>query len=150
MAPWFTWLVVILGGIAAALQAPVNATLSSHTRPIPAALVSFLVGTTALTVITLLSLRGQGLSGLTRGLAAAPPWSYLGGLCGALVVLSIILGTEAFGVNSTLSLLLAVQLVVALVIDTFGLGVSRPLPVGWPQVVGLLLIIGGVRLVLWR
>lgn len=150
MAHWLTWLMVILGGVAAALQAPVNATLSSHARPIPAAFISFLVGAAALAVITLLTLRGQGLPGLLRGLSAAPPWAFLGGLCGAAVVLAIILGTEAFGVNATLSLLLAVQLVAALVIDAIGFGVGRPIPIGWPQVVGLLLIIGGVRLVLWR
>ncbi|HEY8345842.1 MAG TPA: DMT family transporter [Symbiobacteriaceae bacterium] len=150
MASWLTWLLVILGGIAAALQAPVNATLAAHIRPIPAALISFLGGCMTLLVLTLVSMRGQGITALVSGLAAAPRWSYLGGLAGALVVTAVIVGTAKLGVNATLSLLVAVQLIVALLIDTFGFGITRPLPVHWPQVVGLLLIIGGVRLVLWR
>lgn len=151
MTSWLTWLVIVLGGIASAVQPPINAKLATYIRAIPASLVSFLVGGAVLLVVTLFTLRGQGgLAGLTSGLAAAPPWSFLGGLAGAVLVTAIVIGTGQFGTYTTLSVLTAVQLAAALVIDTFGFGLTQRLPLGWPQVVGLLLIVGGVRLVLWR
>ncbi|BAD41849.1 DMT family transporter [Symbiobacterium thermophilum] len=150
MASWLFWLIIILGGVAGAVQAPVNATLAQHIRPIPASLVSFIVGGTALLALTLFTLRGQGLSGLGQGLSTAPPWSFLGGLCGAMVVSSVIVGTGAIGANATLSLLTGVQLIAALVIDAIGFGTAGPIPIRWPQVLGVLLIIGGMKLVLTR
>jgi len=150
MASWLIWLLIILGGVAGAVQAPVNATLAQHIRPIPASLVSFIVGGTALLVLTLFSLRGQGLASLGQGLASAPPWSFLGGLCGATVVSAVIVGTGKLGANATLSLLTGVQLIAALVIDAVGFGTAGPIPIRWPQVVGVLLIIVGMKLVLSR
>lgn len=151
MAPWLTWLLVIIGGIAASLQAPVNATLASHIRPIPSSLVSFLVGSATLLVITLFTMRGQGgLAGLGAGLAAAPAWSYFGGVFGAVVVTAVTVGTDAFGVNTTLSFITAIQLIVALLIDTVGFGSRQPVPIHWPQIAGLVLIVTGVKLVLTR
>lgn len=150
MTSWLTWLVMVLGGIAAAVQPPINATLATHIRSIPAALVSFVVGGAALAVVTLLTLWGKGFAELGEGLAAAPGWSYLGGLCGAILVAATIVATQKFGTYTTLSVITAVQLAVALLIDTFGFGLAQRLPMGWQQVVGLLLVIGGVRLVLWR
>ncbi len=150
MAPWLIWLLVVLGGVAGALQAPINATLAQHIRPIPASLVSFIVGGLALLVLTVVTLRGQGLSGLGAGLAGAPPWSLLGGLCGAVVVTAVIVGTGSHGANATLSLLTGVQLIAALLIDAAGLGTAGQIPIRWPQVVGVLLIIGGMKLVLTR
>lgn len=150
MTSWLIWLLIFLGGVAGALQAPVNATLAQHIRPIPASLVSFIVGGTALLVLTLFTLRGQGLAGLGQGLAGAPPWSFLGGLCGAMVVTAVVVGTGNLGANATLSLLTGVQLIAALVIDAIGFGTAGPIPIRWPQVVGVLLIIGGMKLVLTR
>ena len=150
MAPWLTWLLMVLGGVAGALQAPVNATLARYVRPIPASLISFTVGAVALLVVTLFTMRGQSLSSLAGGLSAAPAWSLLGGLCGAVVVSAVIVGTGAVGANATLSLITAVQLVTALLIDAAGLGTAVQIPIRWPQVVGLLLMIGGLKLVLTR
>mgnify|MGYP000026192080 CR=1 FL=1 len=150
MAPWLIWLLIVAGGVAGALQAPVNATLAQHIRPIPASLVSFTVGAAVLLVVTLFTLRGQSLSSLAGGLASAPAWSFLGGLCGAVVVSAVIVGTGAFGANATLSLLTGVQLVAALLFDAAGLGTAGPIPIRWPQVVGVLLMIGGIKLVLTR
>jgi len=150
MAPWLTWLLMVLGGVAGALQAPVNATLARYVRPIPASLISFTVGAVALLVVTLFTMRGQSLSSLAGGLSAAPAWSLLGGLCGAVVVSAVIVGTGAVGANATLSLITAVQLVTALLIDAAGLGTAGQIPIRWPQVVGLLLMIGGLKLVLTR
>jgi len=150
MASWLVWLLIVLGGVAGALQAPVNATLAQHIRPIPASLVSFAVGGLALLVLTLFTLRGQGLSGLGQGLAAAPPWSFVGGLCGAMVVSAVIVGTGKIGANATISLLTGVQLIAALLIDAAGLGTAGQIPIRWPQVVGVLLILGGMKLVLTR
>ena len=150
MASWVTWLLIVAGGVAGALQAPINTTLARHTGPIPASLVSFTVGALTMLVLTLFTLRGQGISGLAGGIAAAPPWSLVGGICGAVVVTAVLVGTGSIGVNATLSLMTGIQLIAALLIDAVGFGTVGPIPIRWPQVVGVLLMIVGMKLVLTR
>ena len=65
------------------LQAPVNARLAVATGRIPAALVSFLVGTGGLALVVLISGGAGGLADI--GDAAA--WELCGGLIGAAFVL---------------------------------------------------------------
>lgn len=143
-------ILVVCGGVAAAIQPSVNATLASHIRPIPAAFVSFAVGTVALFLLTLWTLRSQGVPGEGRVLLGAPGWAYTGGLLGVVMVTAMILGTPALGVSGTVSLFVFAQLTASLAIDTFGLAGRPALPLHWPQVLGILLVAGGVRLVLWR
>lgn len=150
MSTVLAMILVVVGGVAAAIQPSVNATLASHVRPIPAAFFSFLIGTVLLFILTLWTLRGEGLPTLGRSLAGLPTWTLTGGALGVVMVTATIMGTAALGVSGTVSLYIFAQLSMSLVIDAFGL-VGRPvLPIQWPQIVGALLIAGGARLVLWR
>lgn len=143
-------LLVVLGGIAAAFQPSVNATLASHIRPMPAASLSFFIGTLVLFVLSFWTLRDRTLPEFGRELAGAPMWAYLGGLLGVVMVSAMILGTPVLGASATVSLFVAAQLTFSLVIDAFGL-VGRPaIPINWPQMVGVIMTAVGVRLVLWR
>lgn len=150
MSTGLALLLVLLGGIAAAIQPSVNATLATHVRPMPAAFLSFFIGTVVLFLMTLWTLRDRTLFAFGQELAGAPLWAYVGGVLGAVMVSAMILGTPVLGASGTISLFVSAQLTFSLVIDTFGLAGRPALPIHWPQIVGVLLVAAGVRLVLWR
>src|SRR6201981_3094242 len=80
------------GGLIAA-QAPINAGLGKATGSIPAALVSFSVGTLALATVVVLSGKAGGLSSTFD-----VSWYYLlGGFLGALYVLNALIAVSAIG-----------------------------------------------------
>ena len=108
-----------------------------------AALVSFLVGTTALTAMVLATRTALPARGT---FAAVPYWAWLGGLCGAFyVAISTIVAAE-LGAASLLVLALAGQLAMALVIDHFGwLGLPQN-PITWVRVAGVCLVAAGAWL----
>jgi transporter family-2 protein len=85
-------LTAIAGGLIA-LQAPINAGLGKATGSLPAALVSFLVGTAALAAIVVLSGKAGGL-----GSTFDVSWYYLlGGLLGAVYVANALIAVTAIG-----------------------------------------------------
>jgi transporter family-2 protein len=115
-------LAVVLGGVAIALQAPVNAALARELGgPVPAAAVSFGVGFVVLLVIAL----AQGQGGAFLKLPQVPTWTLVGGCLGAWYVLSAVWGVTHLGVLTLVAALILGQMTAAMVIDATGaLGVS--------------------------
>lgn len=137
-------LVVAFAGAATALQAPINARMSGAVgSPVNAAFVSFLVGTVALGVLAL-ALQARPDVTAARGL---PAWAWLGGLCGAVFVVAATWGVPRLGVATTITLMVAGQLILSLALDHFGaFGVPQQ-PLNLTRVAGVALVIGGVLLV---
>jgi transporter family-2 protein len=135
-------LTAIVGGVLA-LQAPINAGLGRATGPLPAALVSFLVGTLALALIV-------GLSGDLGGLSSTfdVRWYYLvGGVLGAAYVTMALIAVKSIGAGGVAGATITGQLATAVVIDRLGiLGLERtPLSAG--RVVGIALLLAGTYLI---
>lgn len=108
----------ITAGFGLAVQVGMNAQLRKVLQSAnSAALISFLVGTTAL--LALLVVTRTALP--TRdSIAAVPAWAWFGGLFGAFyVAISTIVASE-LGAASLLALALMGQLAMALVVDHFG------------------------------
>lgn len=81
--------------------------------------------------------------------AANPSWySYFGGVFGAMIVVLMVLGITQIGVSSTLVLSIASQLVLAAVIDHFGLLGQYRSGISTIQIAGLLLVCFGAYLVI--
>lgn len=142
-----TYLVLaFLIGCAIPLQAAINSRLKEHLEgsTLLAALVSFSVGTIALAVIYAFGdQRWKALGGLAR----AEAWQLTGGLLGALFVFGTTLLAPRIGVAKMLSLLVAGQVIVSLVMDHEGwLGlVQREFTVA--RVSGAVLVVAGAVLV---
>lgn len=115
-------LAVVLGGVAIALQAPVNAALARELGgPVPAAAVSFGVGFAVLMVIAL----AQGQGGAFLKLPQVPAWMMVGGCLGAWYVLAAVWGVNSLGVLTLISAVILGQMTAAIVIDATGaLGVA--------------------------
>lgn len=137
-------ILVTLAGAATALQAPLNARLSTAVgSAVNAALVSFAVGTLALMGLALVFQVRPDMAA-----ARALPWyAWMGGLCGVVFVIAATWGVPRLGVATTITLMVAGQLLLGLVLDHFGAFGAPRQPVNLGKIAGVALVIGGVLLV---
>jgi bacterial/archaeal transporter family-2 protein len=136
-------LTVVAGGLIA-MQAPINSMLGKSVGTFAAASVSFIVGTIALVVITLLVGGGFGDVGEARHLS----WYYLmGGILGAVYVTTALVAVRELGAGGVTAATIAGQLTLSLVIDQLGvLGVDER-TITWDRVLGVLLLAVGTLLI---
>jgi len=143
-----TLLLVLLGlaaGSGIPVQASLNSALRQHLgRPEWATLVNFGVGFVAMAAVLLV----QRVALPTAAqVARAPWWTWTGGALGAFFVFSTVVLTPRLGVATSLALILAGQLLSALVLDHVGaLGLAtREVTPG--RLAGVVLLAAGVFLV---
>ena len=70
----------------------------------------------------------------------------LGGVLGLIITVTVMLGVGKLGPTVAISIILIAQLLVAALIDAFGLMGSDKIIFSWNKYVGLLLMLGGVLL----
>ena len=137
-------LAVVFGGAATALQAPTNAKMMTAVgSPVNAAFVSFAVGTAALGILAVI-LQTKPDMAASRAL----PWyAWVGGLYGAIFVVAAAWGVPKLGVATTITLMVAGQLMLSIGLDHFGvMGVPKN-PVSLGRIAGVAMVVGGVLLV---
>ena len=135
--------VVSVGGVAVAVQAPVNSALSRAIgNNLFAATISFGVGFVLLLALS----TARGAVPTLGDLRAAPWWAWLGGVLGALYVWSAIYSVPKLGVVTMIATLILGQLVGAIVLDAigaFGLPVKE---IGWQRILAIVRVAGGAIL----
>ena len=130
------------GGLIA-LQAPINAGLGKSTGSLPAALVSFGVGTIALAAIVVLSGKAGGLSSTFD-----VSWYYLlGGLLGAVYVANALIAVTVIGAGGVAAATITGQLTFSVLIDRFGLFGLDQVALGPERVAGIVLLLAGTVLI---
>jgi transporter family-2 protein len=130
------------GGLIAA-QAPINAGLGRSTGSLPAALISFSIGTAALAAIVVLSGKAGGL-----GSTFDVSWYYLlGGFLGALYVTNALIAVSAIGAGGVAAATVFGQLTTSVVIDRLGLFGLDQVPLSPERVLGVVLLLAGTVLV---
>lgn len=140
-------LLAVAAGCFVGLQAPVNARLGRQIGALQAATVSFAIGTLALILVA--SLSSGGLSGIANA-TRAPWWALIGGILGAFYVTVALLTVRTLGLSGLTAIVVTGQLVVAAVIDRFGLLGIPKLHLSTPRIAGLVLLVLGVVLVVRR
>lgn len=129
------------GGLIA-LQAPINAGLGRATGSLPAALVSFSIGTLALAAIVVLSGKAGGL-----GSTFDVSWYYLlGGLLGAIYVTNALIAVSAIGAGGVAAATITAQLATGVAIDRLGLLGLEQTPIGFDRALGVALLVAGTFL----
>ena len=109
-----------------------------------AALISFLVGTTALILLLVLT---RTPVPARDTLASVPAWAWFGGLMGAFYVAISTVVASQLGTASLLGLALSGQLAMALVVDHFGwLGLPEH-PISLTRIAGVILLAAGAWLI---
>jgi transporter family-2 protein len=136
-------LTAVAGGLIA-LQAPINAGLGRATGSLAAALVSFGIGTIALTAIVVLSGNAGGL-----GSTFDVSWYYLlGGLLGAVYVTNALIAVSAIGAGGVAAATITGQLVASVAIDRLGLFGLDQVALTPQRVLGVALLLAGSELVI--
>ena len=83
-------------------------------------------------------------------IAMEPKYFLLGGVMGAFITLTVIRSMDALGPAKAVMLIVISQLVIAYLIELFGLfGVDRQ-PFSWRKAIGALIAIGGFVLFKWE
>jgi transporter family-2 protein len=142
-------LLTAAAGAGLAFQAVINARLSAALgNPIWATIVQIVVGLILVAVVV--AVTRQPLPTLT-GVSGLPWWIWIGGMLGAVYVLTMIVSTRP--INNVALMLASVivgQTLAALLIDHygwFGLAVHR---LTAARVLGVALLLVGVLLIRWR
>ena len=80
----------------------------------------------------------------------APPWMWLGGVMGLMVVFTITFAQPRIGATATIGILIAGQLVMGAIIDRLGLFGVDQIGISWPRALGIGLLGVGAALSLVR
>jgi transporter family-2 protein len=136
-----------IGGLAGAVQAAVMGELGGRVGVAPA--LAFAVGVSLVCTLAVLVVWERSFDGV-RAAVDEPLWLWLGGIMSVFIVLSITVAAPRIGVAATIGIVIAGNLVMAALIDQFGLLGQDEVAITWPRLVGLLLLAAGATLSLVR
>lgn len=135
----------LAAGMFMPVQAGINAKLAGLIDgAIPAAFVSFFVGTVVLALV--LAVMGQGVP-VSRALPASPWWYWVGGSLGAFFVTATVILAPRIGAGAMIALTLAGQLAASMFLDHFGLLGFPHIPFDGKRMLGSLFLAAGVLLI---
>ena len=136
-------LFMALTGALIAMQPAINAGLGKATGSLPAALVSFAVGTLLLAAIVVLSGKAGGLTS-TLDMS----WYYLlGGVLGAAYVFAALSTVGSIGAGGVAAATITGQLTMSVLIDRLGILGLEQTPITAPRIVGVGLLLAGTFLI---
>ncbi len=141
------WLILLaaLAGMLSSIQSGANGELGRLLgNPFSVVLVSLSISL-AFTLVAVLFTRTEawGFDHLTQ----APWWAWVGGICGAVFVLSQPLAAPRLGAAPYISITVTASVVASVVLDHFGLLGFSEHPASIWRVIGAALMIAGVSLI---
>lgn len=132
-------------GMLLPVQATINTRLSKAvSNPIMSAFISFFVGTVALFLYLAIS---RQFNILQLPYRVSPWWIWIGGLLGAFYVAGIVVLLPRLGVALSFSLVVAGQMIAAIIFDHFGLLGTTAREISLGKIAGAILLIIGVFLI---
>lgn len=82
-------------------------------------------------------------------LKADSKWYLTGGILGAFIIFTVVKGMSALGPACTVMLILISQLIIAYLIELFGLFGTEQVSFAWKKVIAVAIMIGGIILFKW-
>ena len=135
----------LLAGAMIPFQSAMNSTLGKNLQsPYYSSLIVFVVAAVAISIYILTS--RFALPTATQ-FAAAPKWSYLGGVLGGTYILLIVIAAPKLGIGNVTVMVLLGQVLAAIIIDQFGLLGAVKHILNWQRLIGVVLLISGVYLI---
>ncbi|NII24171.1 DMT family transporter [Pseudoflavitalea sp. X16] len=139
------YILPVLAGVAMTVQSGINAQLrSALNHPILAAFISFVGGTIALALLLLFS--KQAFPALSA-YSDVNWYKFTGGLLGVFVVTVVLVSVQEIGAANMFVLIIAGQLVTALLMDHFGVLGMKESPITLQKMIGIVCLIVGAWLV---
>jgi len=140
------YLIALVIGLGMAVQAGVNTQLRHFIgEPLQASLINFLVGIAGLLAVTALS--GKITLSQSLNWADLSWWKLSGGLIGAFYIYAIILVVPKIGPANMFSLVVAGQVITAILLDHFGLFGFTVHPVNLMRIFGAILLVVSVYII---
>jgi transporter family-2 protein len=136
-------LLAAAAGLGSSVQAAIVGRFGSRIGSVEALGCSMLAAGVTGTIVLLVA--RQSLHGIAEG-ARQPAWLWLGGMLSAFIVCCLIVATPRIGVAASIGILIGGQLVMAAVIDRFGLFGVEQIALHWPRLVVIALLAGGAAL----
>jgi transporter family-2 protein len=138
-------LLAFLIGAFLPIQAALNGKMSkAFNGPFVAGFISFFVGTIGLMIFLAVT---KKLTFSSESFAQTTWWMWLPGVLGAIYIVGIIVLMPKLGVALSFGLVVAGQLIVALIMDHYGLlgTIVKQISIG--RIVGVILLVAGVYLI---
>jgi bacterial/archaeal transporter family-2 protein len=136
-----------IGGLAGAIQAAVMGELGERVGVAPA--LTFAVAVSLVCALGVLLVWERSFAGV-RAAAEQPWWLWVGGVMSVFIVLGITVATPRIGVAATIGIVIAGNLVMAALIDQYGLLGQEQVAITGLRLVGLALLAAGAALLLVR
>jgi bacterial/archaeal transporter family-2 protein len=137
----------VAAGLSGAVQAAVMGELGERVGVFPALAFSGVVAVILGFVLLLIAKQSfRGMADVVR----QPLWLWTGGALSVLIILAITVASPRIGLAATIGIIIAFNLGVAAVIDRLGwFGFDR-IALGWPRIIGLVLLGAGAALTLTK
>lgn len=91
-----------------------------------------------------------GRSSVTALFQTEPKYTLLGGVIGAFITVTVIQSMSALGPAKSVMLIVISQLIIAYVIELFGMfGVDKQ-PLEWRKIIGMVIAIAGIVIFKWQ
>jgi len=139
--------VSLIAGVAGGVQVGISGAFGRRIGVLEATAFASVVA--AVVVVAATAAARQGLGGVAQAVHV-PPWMWIGGVMGAVVVTTISYAPPLIGTFATIGLLIAGQLVAGVLIDSLGLFSLERIPLNAARIGGLILLTAGALLVLKR
>jgi transporter family-2 protein len=139
----FFFLLAALSGMSMAIQGSLNSVLGEVTGELEATFVVHIIGLILLVVMLFILQFGTGK---IDKVFSAPWYSYLGGALNILILYGVMYSIPRLGVSNATTAIVTAQVLTAVVIDHFGFWGLEQIPFRWLQLVGLLFLAVGVKL----
>lgn len=137
-------IIAILIGICLALQPPINAQLGKAINSKNAALTSVLISSFSMLMIILFTGNIKEYCNITK----VPPYYWIGGFLGIVVVFGSILVIPSLGTLTAFSIFVSTQLIIGALVNHFGwLGIPKS-PITITKLFGIVFLILGLRLII--
>jgi transporter family-2 protein len=139
------WIILaFLSGAFLPIQAVLNARLGKTiSSPFYASMISFIIGVFSLLLYILFTQQHVALAEIKK----APWYVFAGGALGAFYVTAIILAVPRIGPALTFGLVVAGQMLIAIILDHFNILVAQQHSINIWRILGVLLIVSGVLII---
>ena len=145
MNNYLVMFLLFIAGTFVSLQASINARLAKYIGFLESAFVSFFIGT--LTLLIFLFFKGFNNF---KSITDVPVLYLSGGILGAFFVFMITYAVPKIGVSAALSITIAVQLILGLLIDKYNPFNVSTFHISFLNIVGVIMIILGVLLITYN
>lgn len=135
----------IIAGAAMSVQGVMNTRLGEKIGLLESN--AFVQGTAFAIALIVAWIWGKGNIG---AIGQANKLYWLGGVLGMVITITVMLGMGKTSPAVAVSVILIAQLLVAALIDAFGIMGTEKVPFLWNKYIGLALMIGGVLLFKWK